>query len=256
MTYLDDFLASTKRRLEEAKQKLSQEGLEQRIAALEAPRDLHSALSGDGVALIAEIKRVSPAKGPLNVHLNASQIAGAYARGGAAAISVVTEPDHFEGTMDDLEAARSVGLPVLRKDFIIDTFQILESRAAGADALLLIVRALGEELRSLLSATRALGMDALVEVHDESELERALEAGARLVGVNHRNLDTFEVDPGRTVKLAPLVPEAVTLVALSGVATRDEVERLAAAGAAAVLVGETLVTAPDPEATLRDLLGR
>jgi indole-3-glycerol phosphate synthase len=261
MTYMDEFLASTRRRVEEATQKLSQEGFEQRIAALAPPRDFRGALDewyggGPEVAVIAEIKRVSPAKGPLNVHLNASQVAAAYARAGAAAISVVTEPDHFEGTMDDLEAARTAGPPVLRKDFIIDTFQVLESRAAGADAVLLIVRCLGDELSGLLSATRALGMQALVEVHDEAELERALATGAEVIGVNHRNLDTFEVDPDRTVKLAPLVPEDRTLVALSGVATRRDIEQLGAAGASAVLVGETLVTADDPEAKLRELLGR
>jgi len=144
---------------------------------------------------------------------------------------------------------------VLRKDFIVDDFQLLESRAWGADAVLLIVRVVQHGLGPLLVSSRALGMDCLVEVHDEDELELALGAGATFLGVNHRNLETFEVDPDRTAKLAPLVPESCTLVALSGVERRSEVEALGAAGAHAVLVGEALVTAPDPEAKLRALAG-
>jgi indole-3-glycerol phosphate synthase len=248
-------VASTRARLGETKARVTTEALEQRVASVEPPRGFRRALSGDGVALIAEIKRVSPARGPLNVNLNASELAAAYRRGGAAAISVVTEPDHFEGTMDDLAAARSAELPVLRKDFVIDDFQVLESRAVGADALLLIVRVVGAGLEPLVKATRALGMDAVVEVHDEDELDMAVGSGADLVGVNHRDLSTFEVDPERTARLAGRVPDGVTLVALSGVATRAEVERLGRAGAAAVLVGESLVTAADPAAKLEELAG-
>jgi indole-3-glycerol phosphate synthase len=158
--------------------------------------------------------------------------------------------------MEDLAAARGPGLPVLRKDFLLEEFQMFESRALGADAVLVIVRILKDGLDRLVATARALGMDALVEVHDERDLDRALDAGASLIGVNHRDLETFEVDPERTAKLAPRVPEGCTVVALSGVGSRAEVEELAGAGASAVLVGESLVTASDPVAKLRELLGR
>jgi indole-3-glycerol phosphate synthase len=255
MSYLEGLLASTRARVAEAKARVSQDVLEQRVAAA-PPRGFTRALvAGDEVAIIAEVKRASPARGALDLDLNAGQLARAYAEGGAAAISVLTEPEHFRGSLEDLEAAAVAGLPLLRKDFTIDPFQVLEARAAGADAVLVIVKAVGSGVASLLSAARAFGIDALTEVHDEAELELALDAGADLVGVNHRDLDTFEVDPERTVKLAPLVPPGCTLVGLSGVSTRAQVEELGAAGAAAVLVGESLVTAPDPVAALRALRG-
>jgi indole-3-glycerol phosphate synthase len=255
VSYLDDLLVSTRRRVSEGKERLTADVLEGRIAAQDAPRGFAAALAGDGPALIAEIKRASPSRGPLAPEINAGELGRAYAAGGAAALSVVTEPDHFDGSLEDLEAARAAGVPVLRKDFILDDWQLLESRAAGADAALLIVRILGPELGRLLAGARALGMDALVEVHDAPDLHRALEAGAVLVGVNQRDLATFEVDPGRTARLAPLVPRGIILVALSGVSTSAEVAALAAAGARAVLVGEALVTAPDPAARLSALLG-
>jgi indole-3-glycerol phosphate synthase len=256
MSYLNDLLDGARARVAEAKRTVTQDVLEQRIAGIEAPRGFARALAGDDVAVIAEIKRTSPAAGPLNPDLDAARTAQAYERGGAAAISVLTEPDHFGGSLEDLQAARRAGLPVLRKDFVIDPFQILEARAVGSDAVLLIVRAIEGELSSLTAAVRALGMDALVEVHDERELDAALEAGATLIGVNHRDLVTFEVDPERTAKLAARAPPATVLVALSGVSTRAQMEELASAGASAVLVGESLVTAADPEAKLRELLGR
>ncbi len=256
MSYLQPLLDSTRKRVEETKSKLPPAALEQRLASVEEARGFAGSLQREGIAVIAEIKRASPAKGPLDLDLNAAEVARAYAAGGAAALSVLTEPVSFRGSMEDLEAARGAGLPVLRKDFILDPYQLLESRAAGADAVLLIVRALGEDLASLLRQAGALGLDALVEVHDEADLERALAAGATLVGVNHRDLETFEVIPDQTAKLAALVPAAVTLVALSGVSAREEVAALDAAGADAVLVGESLVTAPDPEGKLRELLAR
>lgn len=255
MSYLEDLLASTRARVEELKAAVTPEALEQRVASVEPARGFRAAVSGPGTAIIAEIKRASPSSGPLNLDLNAGEAARLYAAGGAAAVSVLTEPEHFRGTMDDLVQARGAGLPVLRKDFILDDMQVLESRAAGADAVLLIVRALGEELEPLRRACEVLGMDALVEVHDAEELERAIAAGADTIGVNHRDLVTFEVDPDRTAKLAPLVPSEVTLIGLSGVSSRAEVEALAQVGATAVLVGEALVTSPDPESTLRGLMG-
>ena len=255
MTYLTDVLASTLARVEAARAVMTEAVLEQRIASIERPRGFAAALTGADVAVIAEIKRATPRAGALNLDLDAGRLAAAYARGGAAAISVLTEPDHFRGSIEDLQAARGAGLPVLRKDFILEELQVLESRAEGADAVLIIVRILGDELARLVASVETLGMDALVEVHDESDLESALDAGARLVGVNHRDLETFEIDPDRTAKLAPLLPDEVTLVALSGVSSRAEVEALGRAGADAVLVGEAVVTSEDPVATLRELTG-
>jgi indole-3-glycerol phosphate synthase len=256
VTYLPQLVVSTRARVAELRRSVTEAALEQRIASVEPPRGLAAALRGPGVSVIAEIKRATPRTGPLDLDLDAGKQAAAYARGGAAAISVLTEPEHFRGSIEDLQAARTAGLPVLRKDFVVDELQVLESRAEGADAVLVIVRILEDELARLIAAVVALGMDALVEVHDETELERALAAGATLVGVNHRDLETFEVDPDRTAKLASLVPDDVALVALSGVSTRAEVEALGRAGAAAVLVGESLVTARDPVAKLRELTGR
>ena len=255
MSYLDDILQATRTRVAKVKATVTESALEGRIASIEPPRGFGAALQGEAVSVIAEIKRATPRAGALDLDLDAARLASAYAAGGAAAVSVLTEPDYFKGSIEDMQASRGAGLPVLRKDFVIDDFQVLDSRAEGADAVLIIVRILGAELRRLVAATKALGMDALVEVHDEADLERALDAGAEIVGVNHRNLETFEIDPERTAKLAPLLPADVTLVALSGVSTRAQVEELAAAGADAVLIGKSLVTADDPSGKLRELLG-
>lgn len=256
MSFLDDLVAGAHRRVLAGKEKLTDDLLEQRLASAAPARSFEAALASPGMSLIAEIKRASPLKGPLDLDLDAARLASTYAEAGASALSVLTEPDGFKGSLEDLGAALTAGIPVLRKDFVVDPWQVMESRAAGADAVLLIVRVVGDGLRSLLAGSRSLGMDALVEVHHEHELEDALGAGATLVGVNHRDLTTFEVDPERTAKLAPLVPHECTVVALSGVSTRAEVEELEAAGASAVLVGESLVTAPDPAAKVRELLGR
>jgi indole-3-glycerol phosphate synthase len=257
VSYLLEMLSAARARVAEARTKVTEAALEQRIASLDAPRGFTDALRrADGVAIIAEVKRASPARGALRVDLDAARLAREYAAGGAAAISVLTAPEGFEGSLEDLQAAGEARLPLLRKDFVVDEWQVMESRAAGADALLLIVRALDDAaLERLLRMTRALGMDALVEVHDDDELERATAAGAELIGVNHRDLETFEVDPERTAKLAPRIPPACVLVALSGVSRRAEVAELAAAGARAVLVGESLVTAADPARKLRELRG-
>jgi indole-3-glycerol phosphate synthase len=256
MTYLDELLASTRARIEDGRRKLPEPGLEQRLASLPPPRPFIEALRGGEMAVIAEIKRATPRAGDLNLDADASALALAYAAGGAAALSVLTEPLYFKGSVEDLQAATGAGLPVLRKDFILDPWQLLETRALGADAVLLIVRTLGDEFPDLVAGARALGLDALVEVFDEDELERALTAGATCIGINHRDLRTFAVDPGRTAKLAPLIPEGVVTVALSGVDNRNQVVELQRAGADAVLIGEALVTAPDPAARLRELLGR
>jgi indole-3-glycerol phosphate synthase len=256
MSFLSELLDSTRSRVAEARTLVSDEVLEQRVAAAEAPRGFHAALQVPETAIVAEIKRATPSRGDLDLHLDARKLAAAYREGGAAAISVLTEPDRFKGSLDDLRAAGEAGLPVLRKDFVVDPWQVFEARAWGADAVILVVRINGDELETLVRTTASLGMDALVEVYDESDLARATDAGASLIGVNHRDLETFEVDPDRTEKLAGLVPPGATLVALSGVSTRAEVERLARAGADAVLVGESLVTSADPAAKLRELMGR
>lgn len=255
MSYLDDLLTATRARVDELRATIDENVLEQRIASVAPPRGFAAALRGPRAAVIAEIKRATPRAGPLDLDLDAGRLATSYRAGGASALSVLTEPNYFKGSIEDLQAALVAELPVLRKDFVVDALQVLESRAEGADAVLLIVRILGPELPDLVKAVETLGMDALVEVHDEGELERALDAGATLIGVNHRDLTTFEVDPERTAKLAPLLPDGATLVALSGVSSRDQVEALEAAGAAAVLVGTALVTADDPVETLRALVG-
>jgi indole-3-glycerol phosphate synthase len=256
MSVLDELLAATHARIDELRAVISEAALEQRISAAEPPRGFAAAVGGAEVSLIAEVKRASPTAGVLKEDLNPRELADAYRRGGASAISVITEPDRFRGTMEDLGAAREAGLPVLRKDFLIDPFQMFESRAWGADAVLLIVRALGDEMPSLYRAATSLGMDVLVEVFDENDLERAVELNPPMIGVNHRDLVTFEVDPDRTAKLAPMIPQTCTLVALSGVSQRGDVEALQSVGAGAVLVGESLVTAPDPAAKIAELLGR
>jgi indole-3-glycerol phosphate synthase len=256
VTLLDDLVSSTRARIAELERVVNPDAFDQRIAAAEAPRGFARSLEGADVAIVAEIKRRSPAVGDLDPALNPRDLAAAYRAGGAAAISVLTEPDHFGGSMEDLGAAREAGLPVLRKDFILDELQLLEARAWGADAVLIIVRCVGEELAGLIDAAATLGMDPLVEIHDEADLERALDVGARVIGVNHRDLATFGVDPDRTAKLAPLVPDDRLLISLSGVATRADVDALARAGASAVVVGETLVRAADPAAALRALVRR
>lgn len=256
MSFLSDLVASTRARVAEAKAKVTEDVLEQRIASLPPPLDFTAALQRADVALIAEIKRATPSQGELDLNLDARRLALAYAEGGAAAISVLTEPDHFKGSLEDLQAARAAQLPLLRKDFVLDQFQMLEARAAGADSILLIVRILGDRLGGFVRGARSLGMEPLVEVFDESDLELATDAGARVVGVNHRDLETFEVDGRRTAKLAPLASAEAVVVAASGVSTRAEVEELVAAGAHAVLVGQSVVTAPDPAAKLRELAGR
>jgi indole-3-glycerol phosphate synthase len=209
-----------------------------------------------GVALIAEVKRRSPSKGLLAPGLDPALLAKSYAAAGATCLSVLTDQEFFGGSREDLVAARAaVELPVLRKDFTVRTADVYEARLMGADAVLLIVSALSPaELAELLSASRDAGMDALVEVHDEAEAESALAAGANLIGVNQRDLHTFEVDTDRAVRVGAMLPAGTVRVAESGIRSAADVARLAGAGFDAVLVGEALVTAPDPGAALGALL--
>jgi indole-3-glycerol phosphate synthase len=219
------------------------------------PRDLRSALRRDMVALIAEVKHASPSRGVLIEDFDPVALGTTYADHGAAAISVLTDEPFFLGSLDDLAAVRqAVGVPLLRKDFVIDPYQVYESRAAGADAVLLIVAALEDAaLLDLQAQIEALGMAALVEIHDEGELERALRLNPSLLGINNRDLRTFTVDLGTTARLAPRVPENVTLVAESGIFTGADAREMGRLGVHAVLVGEALVRAGDTAAKVNEL---
>lgn len=254
-TYLDRILAAH-RRAARADER-SVDSLVQRASACPPPRDFGAALSGPaGLAVIAEVKRRSPSRGPLAPELDPARLAKAYEAAGAACLSVLTDEEFFGGSPADLTAARGASsLPVLRKDFTVDERDVCDARLMGADAVLLIVTALDDgELARLHGLAAELGLAALVEVHDEPELERALAAGARIVGVNQRDLVTFAVDHGRAERMAPQIPDGVVRVAESGVRGPGDACRLAAAGYHAVLVGESLVTAADPGAALESLL--
>jgi indole-3-glycerol phosphate synthase len=220
--------------------------------------DLAGPPADRGVALIAEVKRRSPSKGDLRPDLDPAALASAYRAGGATAVSVLTEPLHFGGSPEDLQKVRAaVDLPVLRKDFVTIPYQVWEARAWGADAVLLIVAALDAPLLAdLLAEADAAGLDALAEVHTREEATVAADAGASLIGVNARDLATLAVDLRRFATVREALPSGATLVAESGIRTRADVEAVAAAGAHAVLVGETLVLASDPEAAVSELLGR
>lgn len=209
-----------------------------------------------GLSVIAEIKRRSPSKGWLAAGLDAGEVAASYEQGGAVALSVLTDSEFFGGSAEDLVAARRAGRsPVLRKDFVLSEGDVCETRAMGADAVLLIVAALEQtELARLIGRATDLGMETLVEVHDVAEMDGALEAGARVLGINQRDLLTFEVDPGRAERLAALVPPGVVKVAESGVKGADDARRLSEAGFDAALVGESLVVAPDRAAAVRELV--
>ncbi|MDI6725967.1 MAG: indole-3-glycerol phosphate synthase TrpC [Smithellaceae bacterium] len=208
-------------------------------------------------AIVAEIKRASPSRGRLRENFDPIEISRAYQRGGAAAISVLTDEIFFEGHGDHLRAVkRTVSLPVLRKDFIIHECQLLETRILGADAVLLIASILEQEkLKGFIRLTRSLGLTPLVEVHSEPELIAALEADAELIGINNRNLSTFQTDISLSIKLAPLIPRQVTLISESGIKSRADVERLLKAGVGAFLIGEALVGEADVEEKLRELIG-
>lgn len=252
---LDHILAHKRAEVAAARAMVALPELRRRAEAGPPPRDFAAALRRPCVAVIAEIKRASPSRGPLNPDLDPAALARAYAAGGAAALSVLTDRRFFAGSLADLTAARAaVALPVLRKDFIVDEYQIYEARTAGADALLLIVAALEEAmLRDFLTLAAELGLHCLVETHDEREVERALHCGAQLIGVNNRDLRTFTVDLATTERLAALIPADRVLIAESGVHSRADVARLAGAGADAVLVGESLVKAGDVAAAVAEL---
>jgi indole-3-glycerol phosphate synthase len=213
---------------------------------------------GGSVRVIAEVKRASPSKGLLVADFDGAALASIYAENGAAAVSVLTNVDHFQGSIHHLEAVQSVvrprGIPILRKDFLFDSYQVYESRAYGADAILLIVAILSpDRLGQMMELAQGLWMQSLVEVHDERELEVALDSGAEIIGINNRDLRTFKTDLGVTERLAPLVPSGRVVVSESGISRSEHVRRVRAAGAHAVLVGEALVTAKEPGRKLREL---
>lgn len=252
MSVLDDIVAGVREDLAERRSATSEADLVEAVRSLPAPRDPMAAFRSPGLSVIAEVKRRSPSKGALAEIPDPAALATAYAAGGADVISVLTEQRRFGGSLEDLRAVRAaVETPVLRKDFVVTGYQLLEARAAGADLVLLIVAALpGELLAELHDQARSLGLTVLTEVHDEDEITRALEVGADLVGVNARNLKTLEVDRDTFGRLVALLPDAVVKVAESGVSGPEDAARYASEGADVVLVGEALVKDGDPRAAV------
>ncbi|MDB4876103.1 MAG: Indole-3-glycerol phosphate synthase [Gemmatimonadetes bacterium] len=226
-------------------------------ARVPTPARFEDALRTDSVGVIAEVKRRSPSKGWINADLAAVDQALAYERGGAAAISILTEPAHFGGSTDDLVAAvAALKVPVLKKDFHVDPIQLVEAKALGASAALLIARALSpDDLGRMMQVARSLDLEVLVEIRDEDELQRALDAGATVIGINNRNLETLVIDPATSARLLELIPAPLVAIAESGVSSRADVERVADRGADAVLVGSVISAAEDPAAAVRTLSG-
>jgi indole-3-glycerol phosphate synthase len=254
---IEQLIAGARHGVEARRRDLPQAELETLLSARGEDRPFSEALVRPGLSLIAEFKRRSPSMGEIAADADVATQVGAYERGGAAALSVLTDEPHFGGSLEDLRAARaSCGMPIVRKDFIVDSYQLYEAAVNGADAVLLIVRALDDEdLRNLYEEARALDLDCLVEVHDAGELERALESGAEVLGINNRNLDEQTVDIATTFELMPDVPAGKTVVAESGISGRSELEELERVGVDAVLIGGALMSAPDPEAKTRELTG-
>jgi indole-3-glycerol phosphate synthase len=257
LSVLDRIVEATRDELERRREIVPLAQLETALSERPEPRPFREALTRPGISVIAEHKRRSPSAGPIREDASVEEVVRAYELGGAAALSVLTEPSHFGGSLDDLRAARAAThLPVLRKDFVVDPYQLVESAAAGADAILLIVAALAPaELLDLHREALALDLDVLVEVHDEEELEIALEVEAEVIGINNRDLGDFTVDIERTYELLSDVPAGKTVVSESGFSTREQLDELDRVGIDAVLIGETLMRAPDIEAACRELTG-
>ncbi len=253
---LDEIIAGVREDVEARQRLVPLEEIKKLAAVAVAPRDAYAALRQPGVGVIAEVKRSSPSKGPLAEIPDPAELASEYAAGGARVVSVLTEGRWFGGSLDDLAAVRArIEIPVLRKDFIVSTYQVHEARAWGADLVLLIVAALEQKvLTGLLDRIESLGMTALVEVHTEEEADRALEAGARVIGVNARDLRTLEVDRSAFERIAPGLPNNVVKIAESGVRGPLDLIRYASAGADAVLVGEGLVTQKSPREAVAELV--
>ena len=258
-TILDDIVASKRREVEESKGRIPLEALDERIASQPPALNLSGALLGDRVRLIAEVKKASPSRGLLSPDFDPVRLATAYVNNGAAAVSVLTDP-RFQGALEDLSAVKNAlapsGAPVLRKDFTFDPYQVHESRAHGADAILLIVSILSPaDLKDLLALAHRFWMQCLVEVHSLDELETALEAGAEIIGINNRDLRTFHTSLSVTEELAPRVARGKVVVSESGISEPDHMRALRRLGVHAALVGEAIVTAPDVGARVRELAG-
>ena len=255
MTVLDSIIQGVREDLSKRRKSLGQ--IHEEMSQAAPVRDAHLSLAGDEMKVIAEVKRSSPSKGALSTIADPAALAEKYQSAGASVISVLTEERRFKGSLADLDAVRSrVDIPILRKDFMVDEYQFFEARAHGADVILLIVAALSKsQLKDFFDIATELKMAALIEVHT-AELERALEIGPRIVGVNSRNLKTLEVDPAAFADLIPRIPSELIRVAESGISSRSDVEFAQSAGAGAILVGEALVTSGDPDLAMRTLLGR
>lgn len=262
MSLLQQILDHKRREVDVRRTKTPLEELIRLVEGAEPPRGFRRRLLSDseknGIAVIAEFKKASPSQGTIRDDVDPTVVAAAYESGGASCISVLTDERYFQGSLEDMKAVRgAVSLPVLRKDFVIDEYQVFESRAYGADCILLIVAAFKggpETLRSLHLAARELGMDVLVEVHSEEEMSTAMTIHADLIGINNRDLSTFKTDLGVTARLAPLAPPDALIVSESAIRCRFDVEAASKAGARAVLVGESLIRQPDPALAVRGLL--
>ena len=254
---LEQLISATREGVARRKSERPLAELEREVAARGEGRPFREALAHPGTSLVAEYKRRSPSAGVIREGASVTEVLQAYERGGAAALSVLTEEDHFGGSLADLREARAAtSLPILRKDFTVDPYQLYEARAAGADAVLLVVGSLdGDDLARLYEETRALDLDALVEIHSEEELEVALEIDADVIGINNRDLEDFTVDLGQTFDLLADVPAGKTVVSESGIVNREQIEELERVGVDAVLVGETLMRAANPEFATRELCG-
>ena len=255
-TFLETIIERTEAEVARRKRSVPPEQLAEGLGPTRRGRPFSESLVDESISLIAEMKRSSPSAGAIRPDAGVAEIVRAYEAGGAAAVSVLTEPTHFGGSLADLAEARAAcELPLLRKDFIVDEYQLVEARVNGADAVLLIVAALGHgRLEQMMQAAADLGMDTLVEVHDDEEVAGAIEAGAEIVGINNRDLHSLEVDLNTTFRLLPDVPAGTVVVAESGIQGRDDVRSLEDAGVDAILVGEALMRAPDPADAVRWLL--
>ena len=255
--FLQKILEHKKKEVAERKALLPLSGLKRRMDDLPAPLDLEGAIRSRREALIAEVKRSSPSRGRIREDFDPAAIARVYGDNGAAAVSVLTDQRFFEGHDSFLlQVRKSVAIPLLRKDFIIDPYQIYETRVLGGDAILLISRALDKgPLGEFIRLSFELGLSSLVEIHDEGDLEKAVSAGARMIGINNRDLSTFATDLGTSIRLAPLLPKGMTVISESGIRSRGDIERLRSAGVHGFLVGETLMAARDIAGKIRELLG-
>jgi len=253
---LDKIVAQKREEIEQRKKVAPRAYLQERIARQKSALDLALALKSDHIRLIAEVKQASPSRGMLSPNFNPTELSQTYAEGGAAAISVLTEANYFMGSIEHLAAIKeAVGLPLLRKDFIFDPYQVYESRAYGADALLLIAAIVSEgQLKELISLSHSLGLRCLVEVHNGDEVEKAILSKAEIIGINNRDLNTFIVDINTTRRLRPLVPKEKIVVSESGIKSRKDMEKLGEWRVDAALVGEALVTAGDVRAKMQELL--